>query len=128
MSQKPVRGRSRIRQPEGAGARRIRDAAHLAAGESRGRPVRDDLAGGLFRVAVACEVLAIVLVLMALFWDAPLEGLADPMQTPNPAKAPVVFSGPSGTAALFPAGGGRRADPHAGGHRPDRHSVFQRQH
>jgi len=57
---------------------------------------------GLFRVAVACEVLAIGLVLMALFWDAPLEGLADPMQTPNPAKAPWYFLGLQELLHYFP--------------------------
>jgi hypothetical protein len=57
---------------------------------------------GLFRVAVVCEVLAIVLVLMALFWDAPLEGLADPMQTPNPAKAPWYFLGLQELLHYFP--------------------------
>src|ERR1700675_4348917 len=57
---------------------------------------------GLFRVAVACEGLAIVLVLMALFWDAPLEGLADPMQTPNPAKAPWYFLGLQELLHYFP--------------------------
>ena len=57
---------------------------------------------GLFRAAVACEVLTIVLVLMALFWDAPLEGLADPMQTPNPAKAPWYFLGLQELLHYFP--------------------------
>ena len=57
---------------------------------------------GIFRVAVACEVLAILLVSMALFWDAPLEGLADPMQTPNPAKAPWYFLGLQELLHYFP--------------------------
>jgi lysylphosphatidylglycerol synthetase-like protein (DUF2156 family) len=57
---------------------------------------------GLFRVAVACEALTIGLVLMALFWDAPLEGLADPMQTPNPAKAPWYFLGLQELLHYFP--------------------------
>jgi hypothetical protein len=57
---------------------------------------------GLFRVAVACEVLAIGLVLMALFWNAPLEGLADPMLTPNPAKAPWYFLGLQELLHYFP--------------------------
>jgi menaquinol-cytochrome c reductase cytochrome b/c subunit len=57
---------------------------------------------GLFRVAVVCEVLMIGLVLMALFWDAPLEGLADPMQTPNPAKAPWYFLGLQELLHYFP--------------------------
>jgi len=34
----------------------------------------------LFRGLVAVEILALVLVALALFWNAPLEGLADPMQ------------------------------------------------
>jgi len=57
---------------------------------------------GIFRVAVVCEVLAIVLVAMSLFWDAPLEGLADPMQTPNPAKAPWYFLGLQELLHYFP--------------------------
>lgn len=57
---------------------------------------------GLFRVAVVCEVLAIVLVSMSLFWDAPLEGLADPLQTPNPAKAPWYFLGLQELLHYFP--------------------------
>ncbi len=48
---------------------------------------------GLFRAAVAVEVLALILVAIALLWDAPLEGLADPTVTPNPAKAPWYFLG-----------------------------------
>jgi quinol-cytochrome oxidoreductase complex cytochrome b subunit len=57
---------------------------------------------GIFRVLVVCEVLAIVLVTMSLFWDAPLEGLADPMQTPNPAKAPWYFLGLQELLHYFP--------------------------
>ena len=57
---------------------------------------------GLFRVAVVCEVLLIALVVMALFWDAPLEGLADPLQTPNPAKAPWYFLGLQELLHYFP--------------------------
>jgi menaquinol-cytochrome c reductase cytochrome b/c subunit len=56
----------------------------------------------LFRAAVAIEVVGIVLVLLALFWDAPLEGLADPMQTPNPAKAPWYFLGLQELLHYFP--------------------------
>jgi quinol-cytochrome oxidoreductase complex cytochrome b subunit len=39
---------------------------------------------------------------MSLFWDAPLEGLADPMQTPNPAKAPWYFLGLQELLHYFP--------------------------
>jgi len=57
---------------------------------------------GIFRALVVCEVLAIVLVTLSLFWDAPLEGLADPMQTPNPAKAPWYFLGLQELLHYFP--------------------------
>ena len=57
---------------------------------------------GIFRVAVVCEVVTILLVAMSLFWDAPLEGLADPMQTPNPAKAPWYFLGLQDLLHYFP--------------------------
>jgi len=54
------------------------------------------------RVATAVELLAIFLVLLALFWDAPLEGLADPLHTPNPAKAPWYFLGLQELLHYFP--------------------------
>ncbi len=57
---------------------------------------------GIFRAAVVCEVIAIVLVAMSLLWDAPLEGLANPMQTPNPAKAPWYFLGLQELLHYFP--------------------------
>ena len=56
----------------------------------------------LFRAAVAVMTLAIALVWIALIFNAPLEGLADPSHTPNPAKAPWYFLGLAGDAALFP--------------------------
>jgi menaquinol-cytochrome c reductase cytochrome b/c subunit len=56
----------------------------------------------LFRTAVAVEVLAIVLVWMALLFNAPLEGLADPSHTPNPAKAPWYFLGLQELLHYFP--------------------------
>src|SRR6516165_10673058 len=54
------------------------------------------------RTAVAIEVLAIALIVAALLWDAPLEGLADPMHTPNPAKAPWYFLGLQELLHYFP--------------------------
>jgi len=57
---------------------------------------------GLFRAAVAVEVLLLILVAIALLWDAPLEGLADPMRTPNPAKAPWYFLGLQELLHYFP--------------------------
>jgi quinol---cytochrome c reductase cytochrome c subunit, bacillus type len=55
-----------------------------------------------FRVAVAMEVLAIGLVIVSLLWNAPLEGLADSMHTPNPAKAPWYFLGLQELLHYFP--------------------------
>jgi len=55
-----------------------------------------------FRAAVAAEAITIILVWMSLLWDAPLEGLADPMQTPNPAKAPWYFLGLQELLHYFP--------------------------
>jgi menaquinol-cytochrome c reductase cytochrome b/c subunit len=57
---------------------------------------------GLFRAAVAIEILAIALVVISLIWDAPLEQLADPMHTPNPAKAPWYFLGLQELLHYFP--------------------------
>jgi menaquinol-cytochrome c reductase cytochrome b/c subunit len=57
---------------------------------------------GLFRAAVAIEILAIALVVVSLIWDAPLEQLADPMHTPNPAKAPWYFLGLQELLHYFP--------------------------
>ena len=56
----------------------------------------------LFRGAVAIEVLTLVLVAVALLWDAPLEELANPLQTPNPAKAPWYFLGLQELLHYFP--------------------------
>jgi hypothetical protein len=41
-------------------------------------------------------------VLVALFWDAPLEQLANPLLTPNPAKAPWYFLGLQELLHFFP--------------------------
>jgi quinol-cytochrome oxidoreductase complex cytochrome b subunit len=56
----------------------------------------------LFRAAIAIEVLACVLILISLFFNAPLEGLADPTHTPNPAKAPWYFLGLQELLHYFP--------------------------
>src|ERR1700757_2257507 len=56
----------------------------------------------LFRAAVAIQGLATVLVWIALFFNAPLEGLADPSHTPNPAKAPWYFLGLQEMLHYFP--------------------------
>jgi len=56
----------------------------------------------LFRGIVAIELLGLVPVILSLFWNAPLEELADPLQTPNPAKAPWYFLGLQELLHYFP--------------------------
>jgi len=56
----------------------------------------------LFRSAVAIMTLAVVLVWISLMFNAPLEGLADPSHTPNPAKAPWYFLGLQELLHYFP--------------------------
>jgi quinol-cytochrome oxidoreductase complex cytochrome b subunit len=56
----------------------------------------------LFRAVVAIEVLTIALVMVALRFNAPLEGIADPSHTPNPAKAPWYFLGLQEMLHYFP--------------------------
>jgi len=45
------------------------------------------------REGIALVVLSLGLVLLAIFVDAPLEEIANPLKTPNPAKAPWYFLG-----------------------------------
>jgi hypothetical protein len=56
----------------------------------------------ILRETIAFQVLTIVLVALALFWDAPLEQLANPLLTPNPAKAPWYFLGLQELLHYFP--------------------------
>ncbi len=56
----------------------------------------------LFREITGIEALAVVLFSIALIWRAPLEQLANPMHTPNPAKAPWYFTGLQELLHYFP--------------------------
>jgi Cytochrome b(C-terminal)/b6/petD len=56
----------------------------------------------LFRSLVAIELMAIALVAASLLFNAPLEGVADPSHTPNPAKAPWYFLGLQELLHYFP--------------------------
>src|ERR1700741_1409740 len=56
----------------------------------------------LIREAIAFQLLVIAMVVVALFWDAPLEQVANPLLTPNPAKAPWYFLGLQELLHFFP--------------------------
>ncbi|MGA2262158.1 MAG: hypothetical protein ABSH28_12050 [Acidobacteriota bacterium] len=56
----------------------------------------------VLREMFAFQILTIILVFIALLWDAPLEQLADPLLTPNPAKAPWYFLGLQELLHYFP--------------------------
>lgn len=56
----------------------------------------------ILREAIAFQVLLIALVVFSLLWDAPLEQLANPLMTPNPAKAPWYFLGLQELLHYFP--------------------------
>jgi cytochrome b/b6/petD-like protein len=56
----------------------------------------------LLRESIAFQILTVVLVAVALVWDAPLEQLANPLLTPNPAKAPWYFLGLQELLHYFP--------------------------
>ena len=56
----------------------------------------------LFREVIGIEALTVVLFVMGLLWKAPLEELANPLYTPNPAKAPWYFTGLQELLHYFP--------------------------
>jgi menaquinol-cytochrome c reductase cytochrome b/c subunit len=56
----------------------------------------------LARFMIALEVAFLILVWWSLVANAPLEGLANPMHTPNPAKAPWYFLGLQELLHYFP--------------------------
>lgn len=47
----------------------------------------------IIRGLIVCEIMVILLVLISLFFNAPLEWIANPGYTPSPAKAPWYFLG-----------------------------------
>lgn len=56
----------------------------------------------VIKEVIAFEVMVIVLALVSLFVDAPLEWIANPEHTPNPAKAPWYFLGLQELLHYFP--------------------------
>lgn len=56
----------------------------------------------LLREVILVQICVIVMALLSLLFDAPLEGIADPTNTPNPAKAPWYFLGLQELLHYFP--------------------------
>ena len=56
----------------------------------------------LFREIIGIEALTVVLFVMGLLWKAPLDELANPLHTPNLAKAPWYFTGLQELLHFFP--------------------------
>jgi quinol-cytochrome oxidoreductase complex cytochrome b subunit len=56
----------------------------------------------IVREVILFQAVVIALALAALSFDAPLEGIANPLETPNPAKAPWYFLGLQELLHYFP--------------------------
>ncbi len=56
----------------------------------------------IVRELILFQVVVIALALVSLLVDAPLEGIANPVETPNPAKAPWYFLGLQELLHYFP--------------------------
>jgi len=56
----------------------------------------------LLREVILVEVVILILAVTSLLFNAPLEGIADPYHTPNPAKAPWYFLGLQELLHYFP--------------------------
>ena len=56
----------------------------------------------IVREVILFQLVVIVLALGAILFDAPLEGIANPLETPNPAKAPWYFLGLQELLHYFP--------------------------
>jgi len=56
----------------------------------------------IVREVILLQIVVIGLALAAIFFDAPLQGIANPLETPNPAKAPWYFLGLQELLHYFP--------------------------
>ena len=77
----------------------------------------------IVREVILFQLVVVVLAVVALLVDAPLEGIANPVETPNPAKAPWYFLGLQELLHYFPPDRRGGAPPDARGPRARRHSV-----
>ena len=99
---------SRFKIEENADARQVPKRVALIRKESSARvqrPQGENLTTApnlLIRELVLFQVVVGLLAVLALLFDAPLEGLADPLHTPNPAKAPWYFLGLQELLHYFP--------------------------
>ena len=58
----------------------------------------------IIREVILFQVVVVALSLAAILFDAPLESIANPVETPNPAKAPWYFLGLQELLHYFPPG------------------------
>jgi len=56
----------------------------------------------ILREVIVFQIVVIALSLAALLFNAPLEGIANPLETPNPSKAPWYFLGLQELLHYFP--------------------------
>lgn len=56
----------------------------------------------IVRELILFQIVVIALALAAILFDAPLQGIANPLETPNPAKAPWYFLGLQELLHYFP--------------------------
>ncbi len=56
----------------------------------------------IVREVILFQLVVIALAVVAIFFDAPLQGIANPLETPNPAKAPWYFLGLQELLHYFP--------------------------
>ncbi|MFI5180777.1 MAG: hypothetical protein ACHQPI_05260 [Thermoanaerobaculia bacterium] len=56
----------------------------------------------IVREVILLQLVVVVLAVVSLLVDAPLEGIANPLETPNPAKAPWYFLGLQELLHYFP--------------------------
>ena len=90
----------RIAFVKGRTAARVKKLKGIAAGEDEEMVMT--FPNLVAKELIAFEVMVIVLSIVSLLFDAPLEWIANPEHTPNPAKAPWYFLGLQELLHYFP--------------------------